>query len=82
MELVVKTYGVSCEPHITRYEIENDDKYLVVGTDGVFDVMEDEDVFELSKKQKNGKDFCEDIMKDAIVRGSMDNISCFVIGIN
>ena len=78
----LKTYGVSCEPHIIRYEIENDDKYLVVGTDGVFDVMEDEDVFELSKKQKNGKDFCEDIMKDAIVRGSMDNISCFVIGIN
>ena len=78
----LKTYGVICEPHIIRYEIENEDNYLVVATDGVFDVMEDEDVFQLSKKEKNAKEFCDDIMKEAIDRGSMDNISCFVIGLN
>ena len=77
----LKTYGVICEPHIIRYEIEDEDNYLVIATDGVFDVMEDEDVFQLSKKQKNAKDFCDDIMKEAIERGSMDNISCFVIGL-
>ena len=78
----LKTYGVICEPHIIRYEIENEDNYLVVATDGVFDVMEDEDIFQLSKKEKNAKEFCDDIMKEAIDRGSMDNISCFVIGLN
>jgi serine/threonine protein phosphatase PrpC len=78
----LKTYGVSCEPHIIRYEIENEDKFLVIASDGVFDVMEDDDIFQLSKKQKNGKDFCDDIIKDTISRGSMDNISCFVIGLN
>ena len=77
----LKTYGVICEPHIIRYEIEDEDNYLVIATDGVFDVMEDEDVFQLSKKQKNAKDFCDDIMKEAIERGSMDNISCFIIGL-
>ena len=77
----LKTYGVICEPHIIRYEIEDEDNYLVIATDGVFDVTEDEDVFQLSKKQKNAKDFCDDIMKEAIERGSMDNISCFIIGL-
>ena len=64
-----------------RYEIEEEDSYVVIATDGVFDVMEDEDVFQLSKKQKNAKDFCEDVMKEAVERGSMDNISCFVVGL-
>ena len=77
----LKTYGVICEPHIMRYEIEEEDSYVVIATDGVFDVMEDEDVFQLSKKQKNAKDFCEDVMKEAVERGSMDNISCFVVGL-
>ena len=77
----LKTYGVICEPHIIRYEIEDEDNYLVIATDGVFDVLEDEDVCQLSKKQKNAKDFCDDIMKEAIERGSMDNISCFIIGL-
>ena len=77
----LKTYGVICEPHIVRYEIEDEDSYLVIATDGVFDVMEDEDVFQLSKKQKNSREFCDDIMKEAMERGSMDNVSCFVIGL-
>ena len=78
----LKSYGVICEPHIIRYEIEDEDTYLVIATDGVFDVMEDEDVFQLSKRQKNAKEFCDEIMKETVIRGSMDNISCFVVGLN
>ena len=78
----LKSYGVICEPHVVRYEIEEEDKYLVVATDGVFDVMEDEDIFQMSKRHQNSKEFCEDIMKEAVERGSMDNVSCFVIGLN
>ena len=78
----LKTYGVICEPHTVRYEIESDDLFLVVATDGVWDVLEDEDVFQMSKRENNAKDFCDDIMKETIDRGSMDNVSCFVIGLN
>ena len=78
----LKSYGVICEPHVIRYEIENEDQFLVIATDGVFDVMEDEDIYQLSKKQKNAKEFCDEIMKETIDRGSMDNISCFVVGLN
>ena len=78
----LKTYGVSCEPHVVRYEIESDDQFLVVATDGVWDVLEDEDVFQMSKRENNAKDFCDNIMKETMDRGSMDNVSCFVIGLN
>ena len=78
----LKSYGVICEPHIVRYEIESEDEFLVVATDGVWDVLEDEDVYQLSKKENNSKDFCENIMKETMYRGSMDNVSCFVIGLN
>ena len=60
----------------------DDDLFLVVATDGVWDVLEDEDVFQMSKRENNAKDFCDDIMKETIDRGSMDNVSCFVIGLN
>ena len=78
----LKTYGVSCIPHIIRYEIQDDDKYLIIASDGVWDVIDDEDVYQLSKNKNNSKDFCDEIMKYTIERGSMDNISCFVIGLN
>ena len=78
----LKPYGVSCIPHIVRYEIQDDDKYLIVASDGVWDVIEDEDAYQLSKNKSNSKEFCDEIMKYTIERGSMDNISCFVIGLN
>ena len=78
----LKTYGVSCIPHIVRYEIQDDDKYLVIASDGVWDVIEDEDAFQLSKNKNNSKEFCDEIMNYTVERGSMDNISCFVIGLN
>ena len=78
----LKTYGVSCIPHIVRYEIQDEDKYLVIASDGVWDVIEDEDAFQLSKNKNNSKEFCDEIMNYTVERGSMDNISCFVIGLN
>ena len=69
----LKSYGVS---------IENDDRYVVIASDGVWDVLEDEDVRELSKPANNSLDLCRNIMKNTVEKGSMDNISCFVIELN
>ena len=77
MELVV-----SCEPHVVKINIENDDRYVVIASDGVWDVLEDEDVRELSKPANNSLDLCRNIMKNTVEKGSMDNISCFVIELN
>ena len=63
----LKSYGVSCEPHITRINITDKDKY--------------EDVFDISKKFDNSKELCNKLVYQSIEKGSMDNISCFVISL-
>ena len=78
----LKNYGVICEPHITRINLENDDKYIIIATDGVWDVLEDDDVYELSKFDNNNSlDLCRKIIQTSLDKGATDNISCFVIAL-
>ena len=77
-----KQYRVICNPHITKNEIDIDDKYIVLASDGVWDVMNENEIFELSKECKNSKEFCDMIIKYSLIKGSMDYISCFVILLN
>lgn len=77
----LKNYGVNCEPHITRINITDNDKYVIVATDGIWDVFQDMDVFDISKKFDNSKELCNKLVYQSIEKGSMDNISCFVISL-
>lgn len=77
----LKPYGVISTPDITRTEIGNDDEYIVIASDGIWDVLEDEEVFLLSKEVANSNDFVHLIAKTAFMKGTMDNMSCFVIKI-
>lgn len=78
----LKCFGVSCEPHVTKVEIKKDDLFLVLASDGVWDVVEDSEVYKMSLLATNSKDLCNNIMKAAVDNGSFDNISCFVIQLN
>ena len=78
----LKPYGVLNVPHITRTNITNNDLYVVVASDGVWDVFEDIDIYEMSKGINNAKELCNNIVQKSIEKGSTDNISCFVIKLN
>ena len=78
----LKLYGVSNVPHITRTNITNNDLYVVVASDGVWDVFEDVDIYEMSKGINDAKELCNNIVQKSIEKGSTDNISCFVIKLN
>ena len=69
-------------PHIYKAEIDTDDKYIVIASDGVWDVIDEDEIYNYSLISKNSKDFCDIIVKKSIDKGSMDNISCFVIKLN
>ena len=79
-------------------EIELDEKYnfIVIGCDGIFDVLKNEELLECIQivlKEKNITDFknvdmhqlCGDfaamIIKSALAKDSFDNVSCIVIAI-
>ena len=75
----IKNYGVSCKPHIAKIEINDDDLFLVMATDGVWDFMSDEEFKVLMEGNHNALDVCKDIIIESMRKGSSDNISCFVI---
>ena len=78
----LKKYGVICIPHVYKVDIDIEDKYIIIASDGVWDVLEENEIYNYSLISKNSKDFCDIIVKKSIEKGSMDNISCFVIKLN
>ena len=78
----MKKYGVICLPNIVKHLISQKDRFIVLCSDGVWDVLSDEDVYNLSMKVKNSCELSTLIVNTAIDKGSRDNISCIVIRIN
>ena len=76
-----KKSGVICNPHIVKYDINYDDKFIIIASDGLCDALNEEEIFIFSKKCKNSKELCDIIVNNSLVK-SMDNISCFVIRLN
>ena len=84
-------------PDITEIELGEDFNLIVLGCDGIFDVLSNEEILECVKivlKEKNVKDvkevdiseLCGDfaamIIKSALAKDSFDNVSCIVVAIN
>lgn len=47
-------------------EVGSNDKYLVIASDGVWDDISDDEIFLMSKGVINAKEFCNDIIKNAL----------------
>ena len=84
-------------PDITEIELDNEFNFMVIGCDGIFDVLSNEEILECIKivlKEKNVKEIKEDdvhelcgdfaamIVKSAIAKDSSDNVSCIVVAFN
>ena len=85
-------------PDITEIELNEEFNLIVIGCDGIFDVLSNEEILECVKivlKEKNIKeineevnvselcgDFAEMIIKSSLAKDSFDNVSCVVIAIN
>ena len=92
-------------PDITEFEINNEFDFMVIGCDGIFDVLSNEDLYEIWKIvlkiqkdeiekykdiEKNTElnidklcgDFAALIIKSAMAKNSLDNVSCIVVLFN
>ena len=81
----LKNYGVSNIPYVSKTDIDdisNSWKWVVIASDGIWDVFNDDEIGRLSLSYEGSKEFCNDIIKNAMERGTMDNISCFVVKLN
>ena len=77
----IKDVGVIVDPHITRYELSEDDYYCVIASDGIWDVLKDEECSALQKMYVNTGEMSKNIINECLRRKSFDNLSCFVISL-
>ena len=74
--------GVSHVPDMTSYRRQPDDMRLVLGCDGVFDVIENEDVGHIVAGEQDPIRAAYLLRNLATARGSQDNISVIVVDIS
>ena len=75
----MKNYGVSSIPSININQINNDDLFFVIASDGVWDVINEDDLITFFNEKKSCKEISDDIIKMSIENGSSDNVSCIVV---
>ena len=78
-DLYCKKYGVINTPDISANKIDKNIKYVVIASDGVWDVVNENEILNLSIKQKNAEEFCKELVKLSIEKNTKDNVSCIVI---
>ena len=75
----MKKYGVLSTPDIFYHNIEEEDLFVIIASDGVWDVVEEEEIFKLSQNKISSSEFSKTIIKLAKERETHDNISCIVV---
>ena len=78
----IKKNGVVVEPHIIKIELNEDDLYLLIASDGLWDVINDEECQGFTEIFDDTLDTCKNLVNESLNRESTDNISCFVLKLN
>lgn len=73
---------VTSMPAVYRYRIHPKDKFLVFACDGVWDVMDNQEVIDLIKNENKKNNLAKVIANEALKKGSTDNITVVVYEIN
>lgn len=70
---------VIADPFIKKINITENDKYAVIASDGIWEVISDEECNNICLEHTSAKSICEELVNTAIARWSKDNISCIVV---
>lgn len=80
----LKKCGVISTPHINKHFITETDQFLTIASDGVWDVIKDEDLINIfsNNSSLDINQLASLIVSTALELESKDNISCILIKIN
>eukprot|EP00512_Aurantiochytrium_limacinum_P008899 CAMPEP_0171552810 /NCGR_PEP_ID=MMETSP0960-20121227/8575_1 /TAXON_ID=87120 /ORGANISM="Aurantiochytrium limacinum, Strain ATCCMYA-1381" /LENGTH=381 /DNA_ID=CAMNT_0012102395 /DNA_START=298 /DNA_END=1443 /DNA_ORIENTATION=+ len=77
---LLKEYVIP-DPEFKEWECGPEDMYLVLATDGLWDVVNNNDVGRLLLNCKDAQDGAEILTQEAFAQGSMDNVTVLVIDV-
>jgi len=75
----MKNYGVSSIPSINTFKISFDEVFIIIASDGVWDVVNEESLFNVCKENLNCEDLSKKIIQLSLEYDSTDNVSCVVV---
>ena len=78
-DLYVKQFGVINTPDISVYDVDDNINYIILASDGIWDVVDLDTIVNMGKADKNVGEFCEDVVKLSLTKGTKDNVSCIII---
>lgn len=78
-DLALKTEGVSNIPDVESFNVENNTQFLIVASDGLWDVCQDQQAVDLVKNLNNSKEMAKTLVQYALKNGSQDNVSVLIL---
>ena len=75
----MKDYGVCSTPFVNIIKIMDNFKYIIIASDGIWDVIDDDELYNISKLNLNCDEMSKKIIDLSLEKNSMDNLSCIVI---
>ena len=78
----LKKMGLTAFPEIKKAEIRLSHKYLVVGSDGLWDFVDVMKVHKVVKNEMEADDIARALLKMALENGSNDNVTVVVLKLN
>jgi len=77
----LKAY-VTAVPEITERKLESSDEFLILASDGVWDVFSCQDAVDIVKSEKDVQAGARKLTEASYHRGSMDNITTLVVDLS
>ena len=76
-DFVASSIGVIPIPEITEYRLDNNSRYMVICTDGIWDYISNEKVMDIGNKfypNNSPEDFCNELVKQATYFWEKNNV--------
>eukprot|EP01016_Furgasonia_blochmanni_P036097 TRINITY_DN4073_c0_g3_i3.p1 TRINITY_DN4073_c0_g3~~TRINITY_DN4073_c0_g3_i3.p1 ORF type:complete len:335 (-),score=28.76 TRINITY_DN4073_c0_g3_i3:164-1168(-) len=77
----LKNFGLSCKPDVLRLEVDPSARYLILATDGLWDVIDDKDISRSAFKLVSTRHIAHALVDLALKKGSHDNTTVIVIAL-
>jgi len=75
----MKEHGLSAEADTVEIRLEENDEFIVMGSDGLFENLSNEEIVGLVHDTVKDAQMCSKrLVTEAITRGTTDNVSCIV----
>jgi len=79
----MKKYGVVPIPDFFCKKISNDDLFVIIGSDGVWDIIEENEIYKIGiEKGLSSEEFSKKLINISKERDTRDNANCIVIKLN